>query len=129
MNIVDRDIEKAEESADYTSFQYRQRNQDEQGASQASSSSIAGEDSREVLTASNTRASQHPDYLQRLATHKSQHLGTVGSSTCCKSQNSELPFGGGKPYPPKLPGREQYVVEFDGKDDPLHGMNWSTRKK
>jgi DHA1 family multidrug resistance protein-like MFS transporter len=38
-------------------------------------------------------------------------------------------FGGGKPYPPPLPEREEYVVEYDGKDDPLHPQNWLFNKK
>jgi DHA1 family multidrug resistance protein-like MFS transporter len=25
-------------------------------------------------------------------------------------------FGGGKPFPPQLPERDEYVVEFDGPD-------------
>jgi DHA1 family multidrug resistance protein-like MFS transporter len=38
-------------------------------------------------------------------------------------------FGAGKPYPPPLPEREEYVVEFAGPDDPLHPQNWSIKKK
>jgi DHA1 family multidrug resistance protein-like MFS transporter len=38
-------------------------------------------------------------------------------------------FGAGKSYPPPLPDREEYVVEFSGPDDPLHAMNWPLRKK
>jgi len=39
------------------------------------------------------------------------------------------PFGAGKPYPPTLPDQEDYVVEFDGPDDPLHAQNWPIGKK
>ena len=38
-------------------------------------------------------------------------------------------MGAGKEYPPLLPDREEYVVEFDGPDDPLHPQNWPMRKK
>jgi DHA1 family multidrug resistance protein-like MFS transporter len=38
-------------------------------------------------------------------------------------------FGGGKPFPPPLPEREEYVVEFDGPNDPLHAQNWPLKKK
>jgi DHA1 family multidrug resistance protein-like MFS transporter len=49
-----------------------------------------------------------------------------------KSRESRKPlpeFGAGKPYPPPLPEQDEYVVEFDGPDDPLHPMNWPIRKK
>jgi len=93
------------------------------------SNSDDNDDSQETLTAANTRASEHhPDYLTRLATHRSQYLGTVGSSACARNEKRQ-PFGNGKEYPPQLPGRDLYVVEFDGKDDPLHGMNWALGRK
>ena len=38
-------------------------------------------------------------------------------------------MGAGKPYPPMLPEMEEYVVEFDGFDDPRHAQNWPLRKK
>lgn len=38
-------------------------------------------------------------------------------------------MGLGKPMPPPLPAQEEYVVEFDGPDDPLHAQNWPMRKK
>lgn len=38
-------------------------------------------------------------------------------------------MGAGKPYPPPLPAREEYVVEYDGVDDPLHAQNWPMKKK
>ncbi|EDO15768.1 hypothetical protein Kpol_478p3 [Vanderwaltozyma polyspora DSM 70294] len=40
-----------------------------------------------------------------------------------------LPMGGGRPYPPGLPDRDQFQVTFDGPDDPLHPFNWTTTKK
>lgn len=38
-------------------------------------------------------------------------------------------MGLGKPYPPPLPDQEEYVVEFEGPDDPLHAQNWPMKKK
>ena len=68
--------------------------------------------------------------LSRIQTAKSQHSATVGRSIKSRKSNKPLPnFGAGKPYPPPLPEREEYVVEFDGPDDPLHAMNWPLRKK
>ena len=32
-------------------------------------------------------------------------------------------------YPPNLPAQEEYVVEFDGLEDPMHPQNWTLRKK
>ncbi|KAK9248825.1 major facilitator superfamily domain-containing protein [Lipomyces tetrasporus] len=39
------------------------------------------------------------------------------------------PFGGGKPYPRALPNREDYVVEYDGPNDPDHPQNFPLLKK
>ncbi|KAA8893399.1 major facilitator superfamily domain-containing protein [Sphaerosporella brunnea] len=38
-------------------------------------------------------------------------------------------FGGGKAYPPPLPERDIYVVDFAGPNDAMHGQNWPLRKK
>ncbi|KAI5798448.1 major facilitator superfamily domain-containing protein, partial [Pyronema domesticum] len=38
-------------------------------------------------------------------------------------------FGGGKLYPPLLPEKDAYVVDFTGPKDPIHGQNWPLRKK
>ncbi|ANZ74078.1 BA75_00873T0 [Komagataella pastoris] len=40
-----------------------------------------------------------------------------------------LPMGNGRPYPPPAPDREQYIVAFDGPNDPLFPQNWPTGKK
>lgn len=82
----------------------------------------------------NSRLERHPTALERISTHRSQHAGTVGSTRIRTKRpgqdDEELPkFGGGKPYPPELPKQEEYVVEFDGHDDPLHAQNWATNKK
>lgn len=66
---------------------------------------------------------RHPTALSRIATGRSQQSHTVGSSlrsrTATRQSKKPLPnFGGGKPFPPPLPEREEYVVEFDGPNDP-----------
>ncbi|KAH6720269.1 major facilitator superfamily domain-containing protein [Leptodontidium sp. 2 PMI_412] len=38
-------------------------------------------------------------------------------------------FGKGKTYPPSLPDRESYVVDFEGPDDPLNAQNWPVKTK
>lgn len=78
--------------------------------------------------------SRHPTALSRIQTARSQQNITVGaglrSRTVTRESKKPLPgFGGGKEYPPMLPERDQYVVEFDGPNDPLHAQNWPLRKK
>ena len=75
---------------------------------------------------------RHPTELSRIATARSQHNATVGASvrTTSRADRKPLPsMGAGKPYPPELPEMDEYVVEFDGPDDPLHAQNWPLRKK
>lgn len=73
---------------------------------------------------------RHPTVLSRIQTERSQHSNTVGRSATSRLSKGPLPaFGSGKPYPPPLPSRDEYVVEFDGPDDPIHAQNWPLRKK
>ena len=73
---------------------------------------------------------RHVTELGRIQTQKSQHEGTVGRSLKSRESRRPLPnFGAGKPFPAMLPEQEEYVVEFDGPDDPMHPQNWSMRKK
>ncbi|KAI9669964.1 MAG: hypothetical protein M1831_007000 [Alyxoria varia] len=75
---------------------------------------------------------RHPTALDRIETHRSQHLSTVGSAVRSRLSKKQTPlpdFGAGKSYPPHLPEREEYVVEFNGFDDPLHAQNWPMNKK
>jgi len=76
--------------------------------------------------------------LNRVHTSKSQHSQTVGDGArgglgifrSRSTRSRPLPaFGAGKPYPPPLGNQEDYVVEFDGEDDPLHAQNWALGKK
>ncbi|KAI1493067.1 major facilitator superfamily transporter [Biscogniauxia mediterranea] len=73
---------------------------------------------------------RHPTELSRIHTARSQHSATVGRSLRNRESKKPLPaFGAGKPFPPPLPDQEEYVVEFDGPDDPYHAQNWPTKKK
>lgn len=90
--------------------------------------------SRTATQRDDTDLERHPTALSRIQTGRSQHSATVGASlrsrTAGRHTKTPLPaFGGGKPYPPPLPEREEYVVEFDGPNDPLHAQNWPLRKK
>ena len=66
---------------------------------------------------------RHPTALSRVQTGRSQQSHTVGASlrsrTTTRHSKTPLPnFGDGKDYPPPLPEREEYVVGFDGPNDP-----------
>ncbi|KAL8704901.1 MAG: hypothetical protein Q9201_001969 [Fulgogasparrea decipioides] len=141
MDIVDRDLEKAEIDASPTRFQQHKQDggpQLERLGSAASSSSSSSASSRSIIREeigmsriqTGRDLERHPTELSRIETHRSQHSGTVGRSLKSRESKKPLPnFGGGKEYPPQLPEREEYVVEFDGPDDPLHPQNWPIRKK
>ncbi|CAK3997345.1 related to fluconazole resistance [Lecanosticta acicola] len=73
---------------------------------------------------------RHPTAVKRIQDHRLQHMRTVGSSRPTALDGVELPFfGGSKPYPPPLPDKEEYVVEFEGHEDPRHAQNWPLKKK
>lgn len=68
--------------------------------------------------------------LSRIETQRLQHSMTVGEDVTSRPSKLPLPpFGAGKPYPPQLPHRDEFVVEFDGPDDPLYPQNWPLKKK
>jgi DHA1 family multidrug resistance protein-like MFS transporter len=97
------------------------------------SSQEAMEHMSRVQTALSQRGSileRHPTALSRIATQRSQHNATVGAGLNPQVSRKPLPeFGAGKPYPPPLPEKEEYVVEFAGPDDPLHPQNWPLGRK
>jgi DHA1 family multidrug resistance protein-like MFS transporter len=157
MNAEDHYVEKNERDASPERFPSREKEKNiekverhepiarmETASSSASSSTTssdashaerdAGQMSR-IQTQRDTEgelAERHPTALSRIQTQKSQHSTTVGSGLRSRTRDSKKPlpaFGAGKSYPPPLPEREEYVVEFDGHDDPLHAMNWPLRKK
>ena len=140
MDAVDRDLEKAEQDASPERFpdasSVAEKAGPRSGAASVLSSSSSSSTSvvREPihLNQVNTQRDleRHPTALSRIETQRTQHSGTVGRSPTSRSSKKPLPnFGGGKEYPPPLPEREEYVVEFDGPDDPLHPVNWSMKKK
>ena len=149
MDIVDRDLERAEVEATRTWSQNskerrlsqeadRRRSRQSALSSSDSDSISSSVDMNRIQTASvpsvtrtstAARIRTHPMEMHRTQTHALQQSETVGGSKS-RAETKPLPeFGGGKPYPPPLPDQEEYVVEFDGKDDPLHPMNWPFKKK
>ncbi|KAL6794576.1 major facilitator superfamily domain-containing protein [Trichoderma sp. SZMC 28013] len=136
MDPLDRELMEAERSASPERYQSRASNEIERviTASSASSASSEGSVFRRNMSRVSTQndLERHPTALSRIATQRSQHVNTVGGSIRTESRASRKPlpsFGGGKPYPPQLPAQEEYVVEFDGPNDPLHAQNWPIRKK
>ncbi|KAJ5034736.1 hypothetical protein NUH16_006179 [Penicillium rubens] len=67
--------------------------------------------------------------LTRINTYRLQQKTTVGSTRGPTPRERWLPMGANKEYPPLLPDSEDYVVEFDGANDPLHPYNWSTPRR
>lgn len=148
MDIVDRDMERAEVEATRTwSQSSKERRLSREGSkrsrasvesSSSGSSSSSSVDMNRIQTASAAstaragvaRTRTHPVEMHRTETHRLQQSQTVGASMRTKTDTRPLPeFGGGKPYPPPLPEQDEYVVEFDGKDDPLHPQNWPFKRK
>ncbi|KAL1978029.1 hypothetical protein VTN31DRAFT_888 [Thermomyces dupontii] len=131
MNALDRDVEKAEletlpsrAKAEDTGREYLVSRQSSRLSSlSTTTTSSSYSDDGDALE-------RHPTALSRIATQRSQHSGTVGADVKARVSEKPLPpFGAGKPYPPPLPQREEYVVEFDGPRDPLHPQNWPRGKK
>jgi DHA1 family multidrug resistance protein-like MFS transporter len=154
MDAADKRIEEAEHDADperwhtSTSAQANMEATDtisrsataesvSSGSSSGSRISIVQEEigmSRMPTQQDDTVLMRHPTALSRIQTARSQQNITVGatlrSRTVTRESRKPLPgFGGGKAYPPMLPERDQYVVEFDGPNDPLHAQNWPLKKK
>lgn len=67
--------------------------------------------------------------LDRIHTYQLQQQYTVGSTRSRPPREEWLPLGAGKPYPPSLPDSEDYVVEFEGSDDPMHPQNWPMSRR
>ena len=144
MDIVDRDLEKAERDASPKRFAQNhdtqepveelQRTGSASSSSSSSSSSFASATRQETggISRLNTQRDleRYPTAISRIHTARSQHFSTVGRSIKSRESKKPLPnFGAGKSYPPPLPEQEEYVVEFDGPDDPLHPQNWPLKKK
>jgi DHA1 family multidrug resistance protein-like MFS transporter len=148
MDVVDKDMERAERDASPSRFQqYTEAGEPvervESSSSSSSSASEGGIRRQDTATGMSRLATQrdNPGVLERnqtamsrIQTQRSQHNATVGAGLKSRTLRTESrlplpPFGGGKEYPPVLPDREEYVVEFDGVDDPLHAQNWPMKKK
>lgn len=153
MNIVDRDMVEAEREASRayvhptrtetqpirTPALERQETNGSDLSSDSDSDSGSSQNMSRIATAASmgriptsaraTRTRTHPIEDLRTETHRLQQVATVGA-TKTKTREKPLPnFGAGKPYPPELPPYEDYVVEFDGPDDPIHPQNWQFKKK
>lgn len=137
LDEVDREMVEAERLASPQTYG-RSSHEIERVATASSASTSTTSDSISRRNIGMSRMStqrdleRHPTELSRIATQRSQHSGTVGRSRTSRTRRSSKPlpeFGAGKPYPPPLPSQEEYVVEFDGPDDPLHPQNWPIRKK
>lgn len=100
----------------------RQRTQSRQMSTVSKSSTKMENDFMQYLD-------RHPTAIARVAEHRLQHSQTVGSRRDAKGGVALPDFGGGKPYPPPLPEREEFVVEFSGFDDPRHAQNFPMKKK
>ncbi|RCI12509.1 hypothetical protein L249_0357 [Ophiocordyceps polyrhachis-furcata BCC 54312] len=141
MDIASQEVADAEADAIAPEY-YQRRNSDEieriVSASSVSTASSVGHNHAPNMRHRMSYISTHRDDLERhytelsrIETQRTQHNATVGSSSASIQVNRKpLPsFGAGKPYPPPLPARDEYVVEFDGPDDPLNAQNWPTSLK
>ena len=143
MNNIDRAISDDERAASPMRFQPLGRPSHEieriltasTTSTSSSENSISRRNTRpELMSRMSTQRDleRHPTELSRIQTQRSQHTGTVGRSLTGKSRDDRRPLpgmGAGKAMPPALPEQEEYVVEFDGPEDPLHAQNWSLKKK
>jgi DHA1 family multidrug resistance protein-like MFS transporter len=141
MDGVDRTLIEAEREASPQRYERRASDEVERvlSASSASSSScsvVTGASRPHMMSRISTQndLERHPTELSRIQTQRSQHQSTVGSGlrsrTSTRAERRPMPtMGAGKAYPPPLPDREEYVVEFDGPKDPRHAQNWPMRKK
>jgi MFS transporter, DHA1 family, multidrug resistance protein len=139
MDTVDRDIEKAERDASAPhnhppQFQSVTRTSTAGSSSSSSSSSFASNASGRMsrMPTQGDTLERNATVLSRIQTARSQQVATVGRRLGVKSKEDDTPLpvmGAGKEYPPLLPEREEYVVEFDGEHDERHAQNWPMRKK
>ena len=135
-DIVDEEMLAAERQASRETYEARALHDIERTATSSSTSSNSSTHSAVRNRPNLDRVPTQRDLerqattLSRIQTARSQHNQTVGQSIKSRKSTKPLPnFGADKPYPPPLPEREEYVVEFDGPDDPLHAQNWPLRKK
>ncbi|KAK4233989.1 major facilitator superfamily domain-containing protein [Achaetomium macrosporum] len=133
--MVEDSVDRAIEAAEHDASRQRRSEEIERVPTHSSTSSSSSGTSHQGIRMNRVETQRdlerHQTELSRIHTQRSQHSGTVGrEKSKTKEWKKPLPaFGAGKPYPPLLPNQEDYVVEFDGPDDPLHAQNWPLRKK
>lgn len=85
------------------------------------------------ISGSGTAESQEPELNANLRSGNS----APSLNSAEKQFQSRIPSSGstfpsigmGKPFPPPLPNREPYAVDFSGPDDPESPQNWTSLKK
>ena len=97
-----------------------------------------------VATLNCNQSEPHEGALDRIETARTVHEGTVGGRRATgipsrrrstifsyiNNEDEDIPLmGAGKAMPPMLPAQEEYVVEFNGFDDPRHAQNWPMKKR
>jgi DHA1 family multidrug resistance protein-like MFS transporter len=126
MDIIDRDIEAAEQEASPENYPLDQTAHTTTGtAFESSSKTLLG------FPGLQARKS-HPTELDRISTYRTIHSSTVGAQASSRG-NTRLQkvttLGAGKVFAPADYNVEDFLVEFDGHDDPLHPQNWPMRKR
>ncbi|KAB8071422.1 major facilitator superfamily domain-containing protein [Aspergillus leporis] len=59
-----------------------------------------------------------------------QHAFNANENVKSLTPKTSLPrFGRGMPYPPQIPNSDDYLVDFEGPDDPWFPQNWSSWQK
>jgi DHA1 family multidrug resistance protein-like MFS transporter len=77
------------------------------------------ENGMQLIRRTTTQTSNEEDVISRILTGGSR-----------KKDNTPLPkMGGGREYPPDLPDRDAWRVDFDGPDDPIFPHNWAIKRK
>ncbi|KIW43083.1 uncharacterized protein PV06_04228 [Exophiala oligosperma] len=80
-----------------------------------------------------SRLGLDPIELDRISRQRTQHQETVGRPAGSRRRSTATlrtvtTLGAGKPLPPS-DNREEFVVEFEGVDDPEHPLNWPFSRK
>lgn len=140
MDNVDRFISRAEADAEPERFSPLSTNRTHNTASAGLSLSFEKTSDtlrggfEEARTRSNTaRESRlHQTELVRIATHHLVHSSTVGTTDRQRTRRyseAKETLGAGKLLPTSTFHVEDFLVEFDGSEDPLHAHNWPLKKK
>jgi DHA1 family multidrug resistance protein-like MFS transporter len=122
MSAMDRSVEVAKTDVELSESRLGSQHQDEKGESdpvlQESQNHSAKLDEKDETT------------LNWIRTHETQVAYTVGATKSSESSVLMVPAEERKKaYPPGFLGQNEYLVEFDGADDPAHPQNWSSQVK